>query len=529
MKPGLTPYDVLSQIKQWTQQVGTNQPTIQNFEYDYEGQVVNDVVTPQGQPAVKAYTYGYDAAGNRTSEEVDVSPVATVTRSSYNGVNQLTSRTGSGTLPVRFQGTINKPGTVSVNSQAASISTNPANAGGRIFTTTNLLLMAGSQTSSITAYDLNTNMAVKNYTLTVVGGTNKTFAYDNNGNCTNMSTLGTNTVYQWDAENRLVVISIYVTNSGTTNRSEFTYDGFGRRVQAVEKNNGTVTSTKRFVWAGLELAQERAANNSVTKRFFGGGEQIGGTNYYFTRDHLGSVREMTDSSGTVRARYDYDPYGRQTKLAGDLDADFGFTGHYVHAPSGLYLTLFRAYNADSGRWLNRDPIEEAGGINLYGYVGNNTINAIDPLGTTLVVSSTPFPGQNPNDYGPFTINFPDGSSKIKYLRQLTLTQIGNLVSSANYTLHCKKHSATDRADEKSFDTSIYGGLDPDKREYYEYENKIYADNEINYIGIGIYEAWMGDKQSDADLLTIGWKYVEYSEYPSVGTFYWLHYGYKNYK
>jgi RHS repeat-associated protein len=190
-------------------------------------------------------------------------------------------------------------------------------------------------------------------------------------------------VYQWDAENRLVVISIYVANSGTTNRSEFTYDGFGRRVQAVEKNNGTVTSTKRFVWAGLELAQERAANNAVTKRFFGGGEQIGGTNCYFTRDHLGSVREMTDSSGTVRARYDYDPYGRQTKLVGDLDADFGFTGHYVHAPSGLYLTLFRAYNADSGRWLNRDPLGEAGGMNLYGYVGNNPIRHFDPLGLAM--------------------------------------------------------------------------------------------------------------------------------------------------
>ena len=38
------------------------------------------------------------------------------------------------------------------------------------------------------------------------------------------------------------------------------------------------------------------------------------------------------------------------------------------------------YSPDTGRWLNRDPIQEAGGINLYRYVGNNPINYVDPLG-----------------------------------------------------------------------------------------------------------------------------------------------------
>ena len=103
---------------------------------------------------------------------------------------------------------------------------------------------------------------------------------------------------------------------------------------------------------------------------------------YYTRDHLGSVREMTDSSGVVQARYDYDPYGRVTKLSGTVDSDFLFTGLYYHAPSGLHLAMYRAYDADTGRWLNRDPIGENGGLNLYGYVGNNTINGADPSGLT---------------------------------------------------------------------------------------------------------------------------------------------------
>lgn len=52
-----------------------------------------------------------------------------------------------------------------------------------------------------------------------------------------------------------------------TQRSEFTYDGLGRRVRNVEKTGGTVTSDKRFLWVGAEIVQERDATNAVTKRF----------------------------------------------------------------------------------------------------------------------------------------------------------------------------------------------------------------------------------------------------------------------
>jgi RHS repeat-associated protein len=89
---------------------------------------------------------------------------------------------------------------------------------------------------------------------------------------------------------------------------------------------------------------------------------------------------MTDSTGTIKARYDYDPWGNRTKLSGSVDADFGFTGHYYHAPSNLHLTPFRAYDSASGRWLSRDPIGEAGSINLYGYVGNRVVTQVDPIG-----------------------------------------------------------------------------------------------------------------------------------------------------
>jgi RHS repeat-associated protein len=74
-----------------------------------------------------------------------------------------------------------------------------------------------------------------------------------------------------------------------------------------------------------------------------------------------------------------------TKLSGDLDTDFGYTGHYYHAASGLHLAPYRGYNPKLGRWLSRDPIEEGGGINLYGYVLNSPTSQTDRLGLVTFI------------------------------------------------------------------------------------------------------------------------------------------------
>ena len=112
-----------------------------------------------------------------------------------------------------------------------------------------------------------------------------------------------------------------------------------------------------------------------------------------TRDHLGSIREVTDNSGVVRARYDYDPYGRRTLVSGTDLADFGFTGHYYHQASGLHLALYRAYDANLGRWLSREPLGEiqGDGPNLYVYALSNPINWLDPNGLATVVNNTGTP------------------------------------------------------------------------------------------------------------------------------------------
>jgi RHS repeat-associated protein len=186
---------------------------------------------------------------------------------------------------------------------------------------------------------------------------------------------------EWDSENRLMAIT-----SGNE-RTEFTYDGFSRLAGIRQLVNGSEVAMRRFVRNGSGITEERNATNGLTKRYFPQGMKLESGpspgNYFFTRDHLGSIREVMDNSGNLRARYSYDPHGRRSKISGDVDADFGFANMFWSPEVNLSLTHFRAYDPELGRWLSRDPLKDAelmAGQNLYAYVENNPVNLIDPLG-----------------------------------------------------------------------------------------------------------------------------------------------------
>ena len=96
---------------------------------------------------------------------------------------------------------------------------------------------------------------------------------------------------------------------------------------------------------------------------------------------------MLNSSGSIVARYSYDPYGRTTLIQGSNIATLQYALLYAHQTSGLALadagdgnSTGRPYEANHGGWLNRDPIAENGGINQYCYVLNNPLSSIDPMG-----------------------------------------------------------------------------------------------------------------------------------------------------
>ena len=220
------------------------------------------------------------------------------------------------------------------------------------------------------------------------GATNRTLSYDLNGSLT--SDGGTRT-FEWDGANRLVAINY----TGTTQRTEFIYDGLSHCVKLVEKNGNTTVSTRRFLWCGNDRCEFRNNNGAVQYQLFAHGQYQNNATYFYTRDHLGSIREMTDASGTVVARYDYDPWGRSTTVIGTNKPDFNFTGLYQHAKSGLDMAVYRFYDPDLGRWLNRDPVEERGGVNLYRYVNNDPISKTDLSGLSPWYGNYCGPGNRP--------------------------------------------------------------------------------------------------------------------------------------
>ncbi|MFC0130803.1 RHS repeat-associated core domain-containing protein, partial [Ralstonia solanacearum] len=104
----------------------------------------------------------------------------------------------------------------------------------------------------------------------------------------------------------------------------------------------------------------------------------------YARNHLGSVTDTQTPDGRAVTHTEYGPYGELVKSQGRAEyrSDFGYAGMQYHAASGMYLTLFRAYDPSTGRWVSRDPIGEQGGFNLYAYVGGNPVSYIDPAGQT---------------------------------------------------------------------------------------------------------------------------------------------------
>ena len=352
-------YDALGNILTWQQQAGSAAPERWRYGYDRADQLTSALKeTTDAVPAVlQRLAYGYDPAGNRVFEQIDDD----VTAWSHDALNRLVAQAGGGVLQV--VGTVNEPATVTIQGKAATVSAANQFTGG-------LAVVPGTNVFTIRATDPSGNAATATHEVDVTDAP-KTFAYDANGNLT---ADGTRTL-EWDARNQLVAVTV------GTHRSEFSYDGLQRRVRQVEKDNGITTADTRVLWCETAICEERAADGTtVTRRAFGVGEQINGTARYFTTDHLGSVREVTDTAGTLLARYAFDPWGRRTVTAGTDVTSVGFTGHRTHAASGLALALYRGYDPGLGRWVSEDPIGLADGSSAYAYVGNGPGGFVDPQG-----------------------------------------------------------------------------------------------------------------------------------------------------
>jgi len=150
----------------------------------------------------------------------------------------------------------------------------------------------------------------------------------------------------------------------------------------VELEHNGSTYTRRNTW-GLDLSQSPHGAGGV-----GGlvmvetlpGGAAAPIPHFPTYDGNGNITAWVNVSGTVIARQRYDAYGSIIDQTGTPPSNYGFSTKPQDQVTGLLYYGYRYYDPLTGRWPSRDPIEERGGVNLYGFVGNNGVNKWDRLG-----------------------------------------------------------------------------------------------------------------------------------------------------
>ena len=199
---------------------------------------------------------------------------------------------------------------------------------------------------------------------------------------------GENQYYQYDLENQLVRAEIKKP-AGNTEIWTYAYDPFGRRLSKERQDKLAWTSTdpKRthFVWEGSRLLQEYTYKGSYTyiytdqdsyeplAQVFDNAKD--GKQYlaYFHNDQIGIPREMTDIHGNLLWYGEYTAWGRLKKderVYRNAHQPFRLQNQYFDEETGLHYNLMRYYEAETGRFINQDPIGLLGGSNLYRFAPN---------------------------------------------------------------------------------------------------------------------------------------------------------------
>ena len=215
-------------------------------------------------------------------------------------------------------------------------------------------------------------------------------------------------MYEWDAENRLISMSmnnIYGIANSNMLQLTFAYDYMNRRIsKTVWTNNGSgfvPQSTNYFIYDGWNLIAIFTPSSAIEQSFVWGLDLSGildqaggvggllaiansGTNYFTSYDGNGNITGLINGKDkSTSGRYEYGPFGEVIRATGPMAklSPACWCDKIGDPETGFVYYGYRFYNPSTGRWLSRDPAgEDAGELNLYGFVCNGPVNDVDYLG-----------------------------------------------------------------------------------------------------------------------------------------------------
>ncbi|MCS6244256.1 MAG: hypothetical protein H2172_10420 [Opitutus sp.] len=387
--------------------------THRDFKYGDRGELKSatdylGALTDLSRPfSARKFSYEHDAAGNRTADQrtADAS-----TRSNYqvNSLNQLDQRTTPGLAYLS--------GTAALGAPLVLGDTAPmrqgryweglfplANQSGPVVTTVPVRTAQIGQ--AVGGGDL---VTVQNKAVSLAPAA-EVIQYDAAGNLWSDGRWD----YTWDAEDRLAAQQTNtlwaLAAGGAATRLEYTYDYQSRRVgkkvyrRASSSAVWQLTRELRFIYLGWKLVAETDAAGALQRSYgwgldFSASLADGGPGallqitdhttaqpraYLPAHDGNGNVSALlARDDGSVAASYEYSPAGGLERATGSyaLSNPFRFAGQYMDDETGLLYYGYRYYDSRNGRFINRDPAGEAGGLNLHGIAGGDTVNGGDSLG-----------------------------------------------------------------------------------------------------------------------------------------------------
>jgi RHS repeat-associated protein len=320
--------------------------------------------------AAASYTYTLDGTvGNRkgVTEQLASKPNPRIVAWNYDNIYRLT----------------NEDITADPNSKTGSVTYGLDPVGNRLSlglsNGSNLPGISPIQSGSI-SYDPDDRLSTETYdangdTLTSGG---KTFTYDFENRLKSMTAGSVAVTIQYDADGNRVAKTV----NGVTTRylvDDLNPTGYAQVVEEVTA--GAVT--REYTYGPQRISQAQQIANAWTPSFYG-------------YDGAGTVRLLTDNTGTVTDTYDYDAWGNTVNTTGSTPNVYLYRGEQYDPDLTLYYLRARYFNPLSGRFLTRDPEEhkpmrskhkplDPGKFHTYLYATGDPINRIDPRGRDAII------------------------------------------------------------------------------------------------------------------------------------------------